>query len=103
METFTQVSGMTLVELQGHLTQLNAPELKSQISTALAADNIHTVQLNLAQVQFMDSSALAAIATGVATARQLNRKLVLCQVPPTIRLMLEITGLDQLLEVIETP
>lgn len=98
MQTIASASMPALVQLQGHLTRLNAVDVNAQIMAALAG-SARAVELDLEQVQFMDSAVLGVIVVASAEAKRCDRNLFLSQVPPTVRLMLEITGLDQRLDV----
>jgi anti-anti-sigma factor len=57
--------------------------------------------MNLATVDFMDSSGLGAVVTAVKFARSKGCRLVMCQPSATARLIFEITQLDRVFEIIE--
>lgn len=58
--------------------------------------------IDLASVDFIDSSGLGALVTGVKSARQNNCRLVLCNVKATVRLIFELTQLDTVFEIFDT-
>ena len=58
--------------------------------------------IDLAQVDFMDSSGLVALVTGLKAARESGCRLVLCNVQPPVRLIFELTQLDSVFEIFES-
>jgi anti-sigma B factor antagonist len=57
--------------------------------------------IDLAQVNFMDSSGLVPLVKGLKAARQSGCRLVLCNVQAPVRLILELTHLDSVFEIFE--
>ena len=71
-----------------------APELKSQfIVLANTSDTGHLI-LDLSAITFADSSGLGALLLAHRLYRDLDRNLVLCNVPERVRKLLEISQLD---------
>ncbi len=58
--------------------------------------------IDLAEVDFMDSSGLVPLVKGLTTARQTGCRLVLCNVQAPVRLILELTQLDSVFEIFDT-
>ncbi|MBO3462785.1 STAS domain-containing protein [Aetokthonos hydrillicola Thurmond2011] len=58
--------------------------------------------IDLAEVDFMDSSGLVCLVKGLKGARQSGCRLVLCNVKAPVRLILEITQLDSVFEIFHT-
>jgi anti-sigma B factor antagonist len=58
--------------------------------------------IDLLKVDFMDSSGLVSLVKALKTARQSGCRLVLCNVQPPVRLVLELTQLDSVFEIFET-
>lgn len=58
--------------------------------------------IELAKVNFMDSSGLVALVTGLKAARQSGCRLVLCNVQAPVRLIFELTQLDSVFEIFES-
>ncbi|BAY31980.1 hypothetical protein NIES2107_38660 [Nostoc carneum NIES-2107] len=57
--------------------------------------------IDLAAVDFMDSSGLVSLVKGLKAARQSGCRLVLCNVEAPVRLILEITQLDSVFEIFD--
>lgn len=55
--------------------------------------------IDLAEVDFMDSSGLVPLVKGLTSARQSGCRLVLCNVQAPVRLILELTQLDSVFEI----
>ncbi|MBD2383917.1 STAS domain-containing protein [Cylindrospermum sp. FACHB-282] len=55
--------------------------------------------IDLAAVDFMDSSGLVPLVKGLKAARQSGCRLVLCNVQTPVRLILELTQLDTVFEI----
>lgn len=55
--------------------------------------------IDLAKVNFMDSSGLVPLVNGLKAARQHGCRLVLCNVQTPVRLVLELTQLDSVFEI----
>jgi anti-sigma B factor antagonist len=58
--------------------------------------------IDLAKVDFMDSSGLVPLVKGLKEARQSGCRLVLCNVQAPVRLVLELTQLDSVFEIFNT-
>ncbi|WP_373530551.1 STAS domain-containing protein [Nostoc sp.] len=58
--------------------------------------------IDLAEVNFMDSSGLVPLVKGLKAARQSGCRLVLCNVQTPVRLILELTQLDSVFEIFHT-
>ncbi|MBE9209951.1 STAS domain-containing protein [Nostoc sp. LEGE 06077] len=58
--------------------------------------------IDLAEVDFMDSSGLVPLVKTLTTARQSGCRLVLCHVKAPVRLILELTQLESVFEVFDT-
>ncbi|WP_193198145.1 STAS domain-containing protein [Nostoc sp. MG11] len=57
--------------------------------------------IDLAEVDFMDSSGLVPLVQGLKAARQSGCRLVLCNVQAPVRLILELTQLDSVFEIFD--
>ena len=65
--------------------------------------NRHTLWIiDRAAVDFIDSSGICALVGGLNVARHRGCRLVICNLWATVRLIFEITQLDQLLEIFDS-
>lgn len=63
----------------------------------MVEQNIRTVVIDLSQVEFMDSSGLSALVSGMKALRRIDGKLNLCNANAQIRTALRLTMLDRVL------
>lgn len=73
-----------------------AEDVAARVRAAFDAGATHVV-LDLSQVQFVDSSGLRALVNGAKRARSAGGRLELRSVPPVVRRVLDVSGLDVLL------
>lgn len=67
--------------------------------TELIQDNTQLLIVDMAEVDFIDSAGLGALVNILKAARQQGCELVLCHISNTVKLILEITQLDQVFKV----
>lgn len=99
--TFTLERQLTLFKPEGRMDLQGGNALSEQIASVIPqAEQLWVV--DLAKVDFMDSSGLVSLVKGLKTARQYNCRLVLCNVSSPVRLVLELTHLDSVFEIFNT-
>ncbi|MEM6401324.1 MAG: STAS domain-containing protein [Cyanobacteria bacterium P01_D01_bin.116] len=99
--TFTQERQVTLFKPEGRMDLQGGNALSEQISSVVPTSGQLWV-IDLAKVDFMDSSGLVSLVKGLKTARQYNCRLVLCNVTAPVRLVLELTHLDSVFAIYGT-
>lgn len=92
---------MILLQPQGHLDLQGGKALEKQLA-GLVPQPQNLWVIDLAQVDFMDSSGLVALVTVFSCARKSACRLVLCNVQAPVRLVLELTQLDSVFEIFES-
>lgn len=92
---------MIVLQPQGRL-DLHGGEVLGQQLASLVPQRHDLWAIDLAQVDFMDSSGLVSLVTGLKAARQSGCRLVLCNVQPPVRLIFELTQLDSVFEIFES-
>ena len=99
--TLTQECQLIVIEPQGRLDLQGGKALGQQLNNLMP--NRHDLWvIDLDQVDFMDSSGLVALVTGLKAARQSGCRLVLCNVQAPVRLIFELTQLDSVFEIFES-
>lgn len=91
---------MTIIQPEGRLDATGGESLRAQLS-AIAPKNHPIWLIDLANVNFIDSAGLAALASILKSARDYGCRLFICNVQQSIRLIFEITGLDQVFEILD--
>lgn len=99
--TFTQERQVTLFKPEGRMDLQGGNALSEKIALAIPKPEQFWV-IDLAKVDFMDSSGLVSLVKGLKVARQSNCRLVLCNVTAPVRLVLELTHLDSVFEIFNT-
>lgn len=90
-----------VVGIGGEVDLNNSPELRSALLSIISRNRPGRLVLNLAKVPYMDSSAIAVL---VEMLRKLGKggKLVLAELQPRVRGLLEIARLDSIFVLAET-
>lgn len=95
-----QLNGYVWLQPQTRLDSQGGLILKEKLpDIPLEPDKIWV--MNMASVDFMDSSGLGAVVTAVKFSRTKGCRLVMCRPSATARLIFEITQLDRVFEIIE--
>jgi len=79
-----------------------ASTILQQQLAAIAPDRHKLWVIDMSHVDFIDSSGLCALVGGLNIARQRGCRLVICNLSATVRLIFEITQLDQLFEIFDS-
>ncbi|KAB8331477.1 STAS domain-containing protein [Scytonema tolypothrichoides VB-61278] len=99
--TLTQECQLIVLQPQGRLDCQHGKVLKEQLSS-LVPKSHHLWVIDLAQVDSMDSSGLAALVMGLAAVRSSGCRLVICNLQAPIRIIFELTQLDSVFEIFES-
>lgn len=91
---------MTIIQPSGHINASNAVDFQRQLTTAVASQQ-HAVLVEMNQVESLDSAGLMALVSALSLAQNLKRRLTLCSVAPSIRIIFELTQLDGAFEIFE--
>jgi anti-sigma B factor antagonist len=91
-----------VVALRGEIDLQTSPELRTELLDLLMRSKAVNLILNLGQVPYMDSSALAVLVEALQRVRRAGGKLVLVQLQPRVRSLLEIARLDTMFVLQET-
>jgi anti-sigma B factor antagonist len=97
----TQEYKLIVFQPQGRLDLQHGKVLREQL-TSLVPQSQHLWVIDLAQVDFMDSSGLSALVTGLSAARSSGCRLVICNLQAPIRIIFELTQLDSVFEIFDT-
>ena len=98
--TDQKLSRTVVLQPQGRLDLEGSVALQRQIA-AIASERHSCWILDLTDVEFIDSSGLVALITGLNTANECNCRLIICNLQASVKLILEITQLDQVFEIVE--
>jgi anti-sigma B factor antagonist len=87
----------TVVHPRGEIDLATAAEFREAVLAALQGADL--VAIDLSEVTFMDSSGIGVIAAGLKHTRNHGGTLVLVGLPEQVRFVLEVTGLDRIVEI----
>lgn len=91
----TQGEADAVVRLTGELDMATAPALHSELA-GLAARGVHTVIVDIAQLDFIDSSGLSVLIAGLKRFREGGGTLTIRSPSGRAKRVFEIAGLSQL-------
>lgn len=97
----TQRDSAYLVQLNGRFDAHTAPAVRSWLTQVTEAPQPQIV-VDLGGVHFVDSSALGALAAGLQQCRSRGGRLVLTRLTQPVRIIFELTGLDQIFTITAT-
>jgi anti-sigma B factor antagonist len=92
----THADGETVVRLSGELDMATAPDLAERLAQ-LSSDGRAGVIIDVSELEFCDSSGLAVFVEYSQRARAHGTRLVLRSPSPRLRVLLELTHLEELL------
>ncbi len=99
MNVKTEHAGNACVlQIEGDIGVENSPQLRSALS-ALTNDKIHKIALDLAGVNYMDSSGIATLVEGLKRVSRYGGQFRLFNVNRVIKDVLDITRLSNLFDI----
>ena len=102
MQAVVSYSTVAIIKPQGNLNAVSALEFERDLTAALAQDNNQTLLVNLEKVELLDSSGLMSLVSALKLAQNLGKRLGLCCVSPSIKIIFEMTQLDRVFEIFES-
>lgn len=86
----------------GSLNAANAAEIQQQLHTAVLSEQNSALLIDLGQVESLDSAGLMALVSTLNLAQANQKRLSLCSVTVSIRIVFELTQLDRVFEIFES-
>ena len=90
--------GVAVVRLEGRLNMVSAGSLRELVASAVA-DGSSRIVVDLSSVDFIDSSGLGALISGLKTARQAGGDLRIAAPNEQVSLVLKLTNMERVLPV----
>ena len=88
--------GWVVVRPEGRLNMVAAPMVREAIAGVVDSGRAH-IAIDLAGVEFIDSSGLGALISGLKTTRQASGDLRIASANEQVRLVLKLTNLERVL------
>ena len=93
---------VTVVQPCGALNAANADSFQQTLTSAISSEKSAGLLVDMSQVDSMDSSGLISLVSALSLARASSKQFSLCAVPPSIRIVFELTQLDRVFEMVES-
>ncbi|MBE9166899.1 STAS domain-containing protein [Pleurocapsales cyanobacterium LEGE 06147] len=101
MSSKTLYPEITIFKVRGYVSAANATQFLEQLTTAIKTETNSILLVDMKEVEFMDSAGLMAMIKGFRLAQSLNKRLSICSVNPSVRMVFELTQLDEVFEIFE--
>jgi anti-sigma B factor antagonist len=95
-DTTVAANGTTVIRPSGHLDMVAAPQFKTLVASVVMGEHAAIV-VNLAGVDFIDSSGIGAIISGLRTTREAGSEFRIACATSQVRAVLELTNVDRIL------
>ena len=92
---------MAVIQPQGSLNASNAQDFQSILLERIQAEAASGLLVDMSRLESLDSSGLISLIAAFKQARLLGKNFYLCSVPPAIRIVFELTQLDQAFEILD--
>ncbi len=89
-------AGVAVLQLDGRLNMVTASCLRDHVGSAVASGQ-NRIAVDLAGIDFIDSSGLGALINGLKTARQAGGDLRIAAPNDQVKLVLQLTNMERLL------
>ena len=86
----------------GCLNSAAAPQFQSQLTVAILTEQHSAVLVDLSQAELIDSAGLMVLVAALRLAQRRSKRLSLCSVPASTRIIFELTQLDRVFEIFES-
>lgn len=101
MNTTVITPKVVTLEPAGEINAANANAFQQQLKTTVESLTEEILLVDMAQVNFLDSAGLMALVTTLRMAQNLNKRMSLCSISPSIMILFELTQLDRVFEIFE--
>ena len=91
------------MSVTGEIDLYTAPRLHSELTSALAASTPVQLVVDMAGVEFCDSTGMNVLLAAQRRAREAGGDLQLASPRPAIRKVLQVTGLESVFTVLDNP
>jgi anti-sigma B factor antagonist len=95
---YTQVATFEPV---GYVTAANITDLQAKLGEAVKSPEYSMFLVDMAKVEFLDSAGLMTLVSAFRLAQSLGKRLSICSIAPSVRIIFELTQLDRVLHIFE--
>jgi len=101
MRNFIFRSDVATLQPSGYVTAANVSDFQETLAVAVNSKEHSVFLVDMHQVEFLDSAGLMALVTAFRQAQSLGKRFSLCSLPPSVRIIFELTQLDRAFEIFE--
>jgi anti-sigma B factor antagonist len=101
MRSPTINSKITTFEPRGYITAANAKDFQQNLTAAVTSQENSVYLVDMGKVEFLDSAGLMTLVSVFRLAQSSGKRFSLCSVPPSVRIIFELTQLDRVFEIFD--
>jgi anti-sigma B factor antagonist len=90
---------LALFEPNGYITAANSIEFQEKLTSVVSGSEYSMFLVDMSGVEFLDSAGLMALVTACRLADNLGKSFNICSIPPSVRIIFELTQLDRVLSI----
>ncbi len=98
-----EIAQAAVIQLSGPLDAETTVQFHLQLNASVESSHYSSLLIDMRHVERIDSAGLMALVTACQLAKLSNKRFCLCSVSPCVRMILELTQLDRVLEILENP
>lgn len=93
---------ITTFQPKGYVSAANAEEFLEELTIAVKDKSDSVLLVDMQAIDFMDSAGLMVLIKGFRLAQSLNRRFSICSVASSVRIVFELTQLDNVFEIFDS-
>lgn len=94
-------SAVKVIQPAGSLTAASADAFQQELVSAISSESARELVVDMSQVDALDSAGLVSLMTALNAAQSMSKRLSICAVPPSIRIVFELTQLDRVFTLLD--
>jgi anti-anti-sigma factor len=87
-----------IIKLKGNLNASSIPEFRKKVNETLE-NGTKVLLIDCQDVSFIDSSGLGALVLAFKALRAANIRMAICSINEQVRILFELTGMDEVFEI----
>lgn len=101
MKTSLLETQVTTFSPQGYLSAANAGKFLQDLTQVVKSTASSPLLIDMEKVDFMDSAGLMALIEAFHLAQDLSKEFSICSVAPSVKMIFELTQLDQVFDIFD--
>ena len=93
---------ITIFQPKGYVNAANEEDFWGELTAAIKDDPDSVLLVDMNEIEFIDRVGLMALIKSFRLAQGLNRRFSICAVAPSVKIVLELTQLDNVFEIFES-